>query len=150
MIIHIANDHAGKVAKDQVKFWLSDFHPEIDVIDHGCKFEDESVDYPDYANEVATIISKAELTTGQREYGILICGTGIGMSIAANKHERIRAAVCYDAVSSRLSREHNNANILCLGARMMEQWQLVGATKSFVETDFEGERHQKRIDKFLF
>jgi ribose 5-phosphate isomerase B len=111
-----------------------------DYEDFGC-YSGDSVDYPDIAGKVAEAVA-----TGQFERGILICGTGIGMSIAANKVRGIRAALCRDAASARLTRQHNDANILCLKGE--EERELVAEiVNAFLTTEFEGGRHQRRVDK---
>lgn len=110
------------------------------VIDCGCN-STESVDYPIYADAVCNTI-----TEGKAELGILICGTGIGMSIAANKHKGIRAAACENTFSARATREHNNSNVLCLGARVIGVGLALDMIDLFVSTEFAGGRHQRRVD----
>lgn len=110
------------------------------VIDCGCN-SSESVDYPIYADAVCNA-----LTEGKADLGILICGTGIGMSIAANKHKGIRAAACENTFSARATREHNNSNVLCLGARVIGVGLALDMIDLFVTTDFAGGRHQRRVD----
>ncbi|MCP4339955.1 MAG: ribose 5-phosphate isomerase B [Desulfobulbaceae bacterium] len=140
MKIVLAADHGGFELKEIIKKSL--LQTGRDVVDVGCSSSD-SVDYPDYAE-------KAVLTmvTGDCERGILICGTGIGMSIAANRHRKIRAANCFDIHTAKLSREHNNANILCLGARVLETDKAIQMVMAWLETEFSGGRHQKRVAKF--
>ena len=114
----------------------------IDFVDLGVQ-EGEKADYPDKAQEVC-----AKVTSGECELGILICGTGLGMSYAANKVRGIRAACCSDYFSARLSREHNNANVLCFGARVVGEGTALDLVDIFIDTPFSGdERHQRRIDK---
>ncbi len=104
--------------------------------------DDRSVDYPDYAHRVV-----AEITAGRAERGILICGTGIGMSMAANRHPGIRAALCHDAYTAEMARRHNDANVLCLGARVLGPGVAVQIVEVFLATAFEGGRHQRRVAK---
>jgi ribose 5-phosphate isomerase B len=110
------------------------------VIDYGCD-STASVDYPIYADKVCNAI-----TEGKADLGILICGTGLGMSIAANKHAGIRASACENTFSARMTREHNDANILCLGARVIGAGLCLDMVDLFVTTEFAGGRHQKRVD----
>ncbi len=139
MKIAIGSDHGGYVLKEQVVNFLQGGGHEI--IDCGCKSPD-SVDYPDFAKKVCE-----EVIHGNSEAGILICGTGIGMSIAANRHRDIRAALCHEAFTARMSREHNNANVLCLGERVLGSEIALDIVRVWVGTDFAGGRHQRRIDK---
>ncbi len=112
-----------------------------EVLDFGTDSE-EPVDYPEYADRVAGAVSD-----GSARCGILVCGSGIGMSIAANRHSGIRAALCHDEETARLSRQHNNANILVLGGRLIDEQTAIKCLELFLETAFEGGRHQRRIDK---
>jgi ribose 5-phosphate isomerase B len=139
-MIALGSDHAGFEYKEQLKKFL-------DAI--GKPYQDfgtaspESVDYPDVAHIVSTAVA-----SGKFLYGILICGTGIGMAIVANKHQGIRAAVCESSASAKLSREHNDANILCLGARITSWETAEDIVKTFLTTPFSGgERHMNRIHK---
>ena len=137
--ICIASDHAGYQTKQYIKNIL--INNEISVIDLG-PFSEESVDYPDYAKKVSNRV-KAK----KSDIGILVCGSGTGMAISANKSKEIRAAVCYNSKSTYLSRSHNNANIICLGARMTNKKTIIDNIKIFLKTKFEGGRHLKRIKK---
>ena len=137
--ICIASDHAGYKTKEHIKNIL--VKNEISVIDLGT-YNENSVDYPDYAKKVRNRI-KAK----RSDIGILICGSGTGMAISANKSKDIRAAVCYNSKSTYLSRAHNNANIICLGARMTKKNTIVNNIKIFLKTKFEGGRHLRRIKK---
>ena len=137
--ICIASDHAGYKTKEHIKNIL--VKNEISVIDLG-PYNENSVDYPDYAKKVRNRI-KAK----RSDLGILICGSGTGMAISANKSKDIRAAVCYNSKSTYLSRAHNNANIICLGARMTKKNTIVNNIKIFLKTKFEGGRHIRRIKK---
>ena len=137
--ICIASDHAGYRLKEKIKDYLID--KSISVIDLG-PFSENSVDYPDYAKKVAkrVLLKKSDL-------GILICGSGIGMAITANKFKGIRAAQCYNKSSTILSRQHNNANVICLGARILKKNEALKLVFYFLNTKFEAGRHQKRINK---
>lgn len=138
MRIAIASDHAGFQLKEEIKRTLQKM--DVSFEDLGTK-DTESVDYPDYAGKVARSVQQ-----GNR--GILCCGTGIGMSIAANKFKGIRAAVCSDAYTAQMSREHNDSNVLILGGRIMKDPEVVSEiVKVWIETEFHGGRHQKRLDK---
>lgn len=137
MRIALGCDHGGIVLKREVFSFLNDNGHLIN--DVGCHSED-SVDYPVFANQVC-----AEILADRSDAGILICGTGIGMSMAANRHPHIRAAVCYEAFTARMSREHNDANVLCLGGRVLGVSIALDIVRVWVETDFTGGRHQRRI-----
>lgn len=139
MKIAIACDHAGFKFKEELKTFLADLGYEY--VDYGANNE-ESSDYPDFGFEVAKVISSKDY-----KLGILICGTGIGMSIVANKVMGVRAAVCESIESAKYARLHNDANILCLGARIISIEKAKEITKAFLETEFEGGRHSKRIQK---
>lgn len=136
--IHIGSDHAGY---DLKSLFIKEL-PALGfrAIDHGTDSR-ESCDYPLLARKVC----EAVLADGTQ--GILICGTGIGMSIAANRYPQIRAALCGTELQARLARRHNNANILCLGARIIGPEQAIAILAAFIETHFEGGRHQRRIDQ---
>ena len=137
--ICISSDHAGYKLKEYIKTCL--IKKEISLIDLG-PFEIKSVDYPDYAKKIAKRI------TGKRsDVGILICGSGTGMAISANKTKGIRAAVCYNARSTRLSRLHNNANIIAIGSRLTRKNEAMKFIKIFLNTKFEGGRHLRRVKK---
>jgi ribose 5-phosphate isomerase B len=138
--IVLGSDHGGYELKEAVRQKL--VHGGHEVTDAGC-FSTESVDYPDVAEQVVE-----NLLNGKSQRGILICGTGIGMSIAANRHRRIRAANCCDEYTVKMSREHNDANILCLGARVLETEKALRMVGVWLETEFTGGRHQRRIAKF--
>jgi ribose 5-phosphate isomerase B len=138
-VIAIASDHAGVELKAYLKETLKAHASEI--IDLGTDTGD-SVDYPDYGNAVAeTILS------GRAKSGVAICGSGIGISIALNRHKGIRAALCADGLSAALSRRHNNANVLCLGARLIGEETAKDCVRQFFTTEFEGGRHEKRMEK---
>ena len=135
----IASDHAGFDLKEKIKDFLIDKY--VSIIDLG-PFENKSVDYPDYAKKVSNRVSKKK-----SDVGILVCGSGTGMAISANKMRGIRAAVGYNIKSTQLSRQHNNANILCLGARLIKRKEIKKIVSIFLKTKFEGGRHKRRIKK---
>lgn len=138
MKIAIASDHAGFHLKEAIKKILESL--QIPYDDYGTR-DTESVDYPDYAEKVAR-----EVQNGSR--GILCCGTGIGMSIAANKFKGIRAAICNDVYTAQMSREHNDSNILILGGRIHKDYESVSdIVQVWLQTGFEGGRHSRRLEK---
>jgi ribose 5-phosphate isomerase B len=139
MKIAIGSDHAGFKLKEIIKEFLAGMG--IDVTDFGTGSE-ESVDYPDFAIPVAEAV-----TTKKFDYGILICGTGIGMSIAANKVKGVRAALCNDLFTVHCSREHNSANILCMGGRILGDGLAKEIVKVWLESSFQGGRHERRVKK---
>ena len=138
--IIIGSDHAAYDLKEKVKAFL--VGRGIDIEDAGCHNEN-SVDYPDIGIKVASMVSR-----GKFERGILMCGTGIGMSMVANKFPHVRAALCADLFSSIMSRRHNNSNILVLGGRVVGDILAMEIVKAWLETPFEGGRHQRRLEKF--
>ena len=135
----IGTDHAGFEVKPFVIEYLQ--KKGIEVEDLGC-YSNESVDYPDYAHKVA----KAVLDN-PGSMGILICGSGIGMSLAANKHKGIRAALCHDYYTAEMARRHNDANILCFGARIVGKGEIESILEAWLTHEFEGGRHQRRVEK---
>lgn len=139
MKIAIGSDHGGFKLKEEIKIWLIDNGYE--VCDFGTNSTD-SCDYPDVSISLAQEVAK-----GEYERGILICGTGIGIGIAANKVTGIRAALCHDTFSARASREHNNANILTMGERVIGPGLALDIVRVWLESDFAGDRHQRRVDK---
>ena len=139
-MIAIGADHAGVFMKNDLKKFIEDMGYEVK--DFGT-FTNESCDYPVYAKAVSEAVAK-----GDFEKGILVCGTGIGMSMAANKVKGIRAAVCTDPKSTEFTRRHNDANILCLGARIIDEETAENLVKIFLTTEFEGGKHLKRISMF--
>ena len=141
MKLVIGCDHGAVELKDSVKEVIAKEFPDIEVNDVGT-FGTASVDYPDIAEKVC-----AEITSGAAEKGIVLCGTGLGISIACNKVKGIRAAVCSDHFSAKYTRLHNDSNILCLGGRVIGIGTALELVDLFVDTAFEGGRHQKRIDK---
>lgn len=138
-MIAIASDHAGLGLKADICQLLQSLG--IEVEDLGPQ-DTKSVDYPDYAH----LLSRA-VSDGRIERGILICGSGIGMSMAANRHPGVRAALCHDAYTAEMSRRHNDANVLCIGERTTGPGVAQQIVRIFVDTDFEGERHQRRVAK---
>ena len=137
--ICISSDHAGFEIKEFIKELL--IKSKISTIDLG-PLSNKSVDYPDYAKKVSNRVSKKK-----SDVGILVCGSGTGMAISANKTKGIRAAVGYNIKSTQLSRQHNNANILCLGARLTKRKVIKKIVSVFLSTKFEGGRHKRRIKK---
>ncbi len=137
--IVLGADHGGFELKEVIKAFLADLKYEI--IDVGCSSTD-SVDYPDIADKGVFCIIK-----GSCDLGILVCGTGIGMSIAANRHSEIRAANCHSEYTAKMSREHNNANVLCLGARVIDRELALTVVQTWFKSDFAGGRHQVRVEK---
>jgi ribose 5-phosphate isomerase B len=141
MKIAIGCDHADPEAKDALASMLKERGHE--VLDMGTSGPD-SVDYPDFAAKVAGAVS-----SGEAERGILICGTGIGMSMAANKVAGVRAALVHDEFTTRMSRRHNDANVLCLGARVLPLNRLADLAFLFLDEPFEGDRHSRRVGKIM-
>jgi len=142
--VAIGSDHAGFRLKHAIIRFLKS--KDYEVTDYGT-YTDESCDYPDFASAVAQAVS-----TGKASFGILICGTGVGMSIVANKFPKVRAAVCNDMVCAHYARAHNDANILTIGARVVEEKEALSILETFISTDFEGlkgdgERHTRRLGK---
>ena len=137
--IAIASDHAGFDVKQFLVGELT--RRGFTVLDLGTQ-DRSSVDYPDFADALA-----AALGDGRARRGVLICGTGIGIGIAANRHRHVRAAVCHDATSARLARQHNNANVLALGARLIGTEVALDCLATFLDTAYEGGRHDRRIAK---
>ncbi|MCK8824594.1 ribose 5-phosphate isomerase B [Fuchsiella alkaliacetigena] len=139
MQIALGSDHGGYQLKEEIKKLLTEM--DLKYSDYGTK-STESVDYPDFAIQVAEAVAK-----GEAERGILVCGTGIGMSIVANKVKGVRAALCHDLFSAQATREHNDSNVLALGERVVGRGLALEIVKVWLNTDFEGGRHQRRVDK---
>ncbi len=140
----IASDHGGYALKEALKKAFEDVRVGeyvIEWLDLGCHNPD-SVDYPDYAHALADAIK-----AGKADTGVLICGSGIGISIAANRHAHIRAALCGDVTSARLSRAHNNANVIVFGGRVIGDQVAIDCLDIFLKTPYEGGRHDRRIGK---
>lgn len=134
--IYLASDHAGYDLKEKLKSKFSDL-PIEDLGPSGT----ESVDYPDFAAKVA------EKIKDENTYGVLICGSGQGMAIKANRYPKVRAALCWTEEVAKFSRSHNDANVLCLPARLVDHETLLKAVETFFATDFEGGRHARRVEK---
>ena len=139
MRIGLACDHAGFEYKEQLKEYLYSKGKEIK--DFGC-YSLESVDYPDFAHQLAESIER-----GENEIGIQFCGTGNGINMSANKHQGIRAALCWNSHIAEQARLHNNANVLTMPARVLKWEEVKKIVDIFLKTDFEGGRHQKRVEK---
>ncbi len=137
--VGIGSDHAGFEAKEAIKKFLTDEN--IEFVDYGT-FSKDSCDYPDYARKVAEAVS-----TGECERGILCCGSGIGVSIVANKVRKVRAALCHDVESAKLSRQHNDSNVICFSARTTPPDEIESMLKAWFTTAFEGGRHKTRVEK---
>ena len=136
--IAIGSDHAGYELKEIIKAELA--KTGIEIIDFGCPSE-ESIDYPDYAHPVSEYVEQ------NKTRGILICGSGNGISMSANKHQGIRAALCWTQEIAQLARQHNDANIVSLPARFIKEETAKHIVKAFLNTDFEGGRHERRVNK---
>ena len=135
----LASDHAGFKLKEEIKNFL--IKKKEKILDLGTK-NTNSVDYTDYAH----LLSK-KMKKGKNQFGILICGSGTGMSMAANKHKNIRAAQCYNTKSTKLSRSHNNANVMTIGSRLIKKKVALKCVNTFLKTDFDGGRHTRRVKK---
>ena len=140
-MVVIGSDHGGYALKQDIMKHLEESG--VEFKDMGC-YSEASVDYPEIAEALC-----AEITGGNAELGILVCGTGIGMSMAANKVKGIRAAACSDTFSARFTRMHNDANVLCLGGRVVGPGLAIDLVDLFLNTEFEGGRHQRRVDKVM-
>ena len=141
LLVALGADHAGYQLKETIKKYLEEIG--VSYIDFGCDSE-ESVHYPKYADMVCRAIQNKKCRCG-----VLCCGTGIGMSMAANKHHGIRAACCADAYSARMTRMHNDANVLCMGGRVIGDGVALDMVQEFLHTPFSGGKHQHRIDMFM-
>ncbi len=137
--VFIASDHAGYKLKKEI---IKKFCKILKIYDLGAYNSDKSVNYPDYAHNLCK-----KVKSKKSNFGILVCGSGIGMSMAANRHKKIRAALCYSVKSSKLSRLHNNANIITLGSRLINKKLAFKCIDIFLDTNFEGGRHIKRVKK---
>jgi len=135
----LASDHAGFKLKEEIKRYL--IKKRKKVLDLGTK-NTSSVDYPYYAH----LLSK-KMNKNKNQFGILVCGSGTGMSMAANKHKNIRAALCYNNKSTKLSRSHNNANVMTIGSRLIKKNVALKCVNTFLKTDFDGGRHTRRVKK---
>jgi len=137
--IAIGSDHRGLPLKQVIISLLTEL--DHDSRDMGS-YDGDPIDYPDIAEKVAKTVAN-----GEADYGMLICGTGIGMSIAANKVPGVRAALCTDTVSAQMARRHNDSNVLCLGGEMIGEWLAKEITLAYLSTEFEGGRHVRRVEK---
>ena len=137
--IFISSDHAGYMLKEQIK---KKFKKKYRFQDLGTDNSKKSVNYPDYAHKLCRKVSN-----NRKNMGILVCGSGMGMSMAANRHKKIRAAVCYSVKNTKLSRLHNDANIITLGSRLTKKNTAFKCIEVFMKTKFEGGRHNKRVKK---
>ena len=137
--IFISSDHAGYNLKEQIK---TRFKKKYRFQDLGTHNSNKSVNYPDYAHKLCK-----KVISNSKNVGILVCGSGMGMSMAANRHKKIRAAVCYSAKNTKLSRLHNNANIITLGSRLTKKNTAFKCIEVFMKTKFEGGRHKKRVKR---
>ena len=135
----LASDHAGFKLKEEIKKFLVKKRKK--VVDLGA-YNTKSVDYPDFAHRLCSKMKK-----NNNQFGILICGSGTGMVMTANKHKNIRAALCYNAKSTKLSRLHNNANVMTIGARLTKKNVALKCVSTFLKTDFDGGRHLRRVKK---
>lgn len=139
MKVCIGSDHAGYALKEIAKKWLLDWGYEVE--DAGA-FSEASVDYPDFARKVATAVARGECSRG-----VLICGTGIGMSIAANKVRGVRAALCHDVFSAKATRQHNDSNVLTMGSRVIGAGVAQEVLRAWLSEEYEGGRHAPRLKK---
>ena len=139
MTIALASDHAGFNVKRSVQLFLEDNGARVK--DFGC-FSTESCDYPDFAHPMAAAVEKGEF-----DFGIAVCSTGNGIQMTCNKHQGIRAALCWDKKIAELARQHNNANVLCLPASFIPADKVLDIVRVFFQTDFEGGRHERRVSK---
>lgn len=141
MKLGIGSDHAAYQMKRMIKEYLEELGHE--VVDYGC-YSEESCNYPEYGEAVGRAVASAEV-----EAGVLICGTGIGISMAANKVHGVRAAACSDPVTARLTKEHNNANIIAFGERIVGIETAKAICKAWLDAEFQGGRHQTRVDMIM-
>ena len=139
MKIALASDHAGYAEKERLKPLLAELGLQVDDLGTGSE---DSVDYPDYARKVAE-----EVSQGRADQGVLVCGSGTGMAITANKTPGVRAAVAWSEETARLAREHNDANVMAIGARTTPEGQIPAIVRAWFGATFDGGRHQERVDK---
>ena len=137
--IFIASDHAGFNLKKAI---VKKYSKKLKIMDMGTNNSKKSVNYPDYAHKLCSKVSKKN-----SNIGVLVCGSGMGMAMSANKHKKIRAALCYSVKNTKLSRLHNDANIITLGSRLLTKKNALNCVSIFLKTKFEGGRHKKRIKK---
>lgn len=139
--VTIGSDHGAVILKEEIKKVLTEMKIEIDDVG---TFGSEAVDYPDIAEKVADSV-----VSGRADKGIILCGTGIGISIAANKIKGVRAALCHDVFSAKMSREHNDANILAMGERVIGVGPATEIVKAWLTSEFTGDRHARRVNKIM-
>jgi ribose 5-phosphate isomerase B len=138
--VAIGADHAGFEYKDKLKLWLQE--TEHRTVDDKGTHSADSVDYPDFAHPVASMVER-----GEAAFGVLVCGSGNGVCMTANKHAGVRAALCWNVELAQLARQHNNANVLCIPARFVGYGLAQEMLEAFVTTPFEGGRHERRVEK---
>jgi len=138
MNISIGNDHAGV---DYKNFIIEELQEKYNIVNHGTD-DESSVDYPDFAHPVSS-----DINNKISDLGILICGSGNGVAMTANKHKKVRAALCWNQEIAMLAKQHNNANVVCIPARFISKEETLKIVKSFIETNFEGGRHERRVNK---
>ena len=138
MNISIGNDHAGVEYKNYI---IENLNPKYNIINHGCD-DEKSVDYPDFAHPVSS-----DIENNISELGILICGSGNGVAMTANKNSNVRAALSWNLEIAALAKQHNNANIVCIPARFISKEEALEIVKLFIQTSFEGGRHERRVNK---
>ena len=138
MNISIGNDHAGV---DYKNFIIEELQEKYNIVNYGTDNE-SSVDYPDFAHPVSS-----DVNNKKSDLGILICGSGNGVAMTANKHKKVRAALCWNQEIAMLAKQHNNANVVCIPARFISKEETLKIVKSFIETNFEGGRHERRVNK---
>ena len=138
MNISIGNDHA---VVDYKNFIIEELQEKYNIVNHGTDNE-SSVDYPDFAHPVSS-----DVNNKKSDLGILICGSGNGVAMTANKHKKVRAALCWNQEIAMLAKQHNNANVVCIPARFISKEETLKIVKSFIETNFEGGRHERRVNK---
>lgn len=140
-MIILASDHAGYKLKEELKQYFSRHH--IEYVDAGANSYDAQDAYPDIAKQGVKLVLK-----NTHNFGIFICGSGVGMSMVANRHKGIRAVLAYDVLTAEMARRHNNANVLCMGQNRVTKTMAIKIIKAFLSSSFDGGRHQARIDKF--
>ena len=138
MNISIGNDHAGV---DYKNFIIEELQEKYNIVNHGTD-DESSVDYPDFAHPVSS-----DVNNKKSDLGILICGSGNGVAMTANKHKKVRAALCWNQEIAMLAKQHNNANVVCIPARFISKEETLKIVNSFIETNFEGGRHERRVNK---
>ena len=139
--VSVGSDHAGFALKEKIRHFLES--KGYEVTDHGC-FSEASVDYPDFAHALSQSVE-----SGKTQLGFLVCGSGNGVCITANKYAGIRAALAWNEEIAKLARLHNDANVLCMGARFISDELAIEMVEDFLATDFEGGRHQRRVEKIV-